>query len=334
MSIRSLTFQVVAMMAIPAFAAYHEDTPYDFTFSSFAREGAMTLRTEGEAKGTYTLGQELSRTITWPNGTTSELETPLFDKQVSLDALVGDGGMLEGEALRPISYVPNGLTVTAVSIVTPGDVAPETLTLTVGKTAHTLLRTGATEAVTLRGTWDNVAGTRSGTVHTYAPRNDETIALAGADASFSVAFPATDASGQQQNRSIYLLDGAPFLRLFGTAKIKHHIFKIDQQAGTARQSLAELLKGLFSVPVSGGTQRRRKIKGYLIFFMYLAYIYGVDPGFGNAQKGNAAEDSGVRKMSAPVPAIHIMGFPDMAEAFPGILCAPGGTVGKGLVCRF
>ena len=241
MSIRSLTFQVVAMMAIPAFAAYHEDTPYDFTFSSFAREGAMTLRTEGEAKGTYTLGQELSRTITWPNGTTSKLETPLFDKQVSLDALVGEGGLLEGEALRPISYVPADLTVTAVSIVTPGDVAPETLTLTVGKTAHTLLRTGATEAVTLRGTWDNVAGTRSGTVHTYAPRNDETIALAGADASFSVAFPATDASGQQQNRSIYLLDGAPFLRLFGTAKIKHHIFTIDQQASAEHQSLATLL---------------------------------------------------------------------------------------------
>ena len=241
MSIRSLTFQVVAMVAIPAFAAYHEETPYDFTFSSFAREGEITLRTEGEAKGEYTLGQELSRTITWPNGRTSTLETPLFDKQVSLDALVGDG-MLAGEALRPISYVPNDLTVTAVSIVTPGDLAPETLTLTVGKKSYDFSRTGATEAVTLRGTWDGVAGTRSGTVHTYAPKG-AAIALADADTTFSVDFPATDASGQQQNRSIYLLDGAPFLRLFGTAKIKHHIFTIDQSAGTARQSLAELLKG-------------------------------------------------------------------------------------------
>ena len=241
MSIRSLTFQVVAMMAIPAFAAYHESTAYDFTFSSFAREGEITLRTEGEAKGEYTLGQELSRTITWPNGRTSTLETPLFDKQVSLDALVGDG-MLAGEALRPISYVPNDLTVTAVSIVTPGDLAPETLTLTVGKKSYDFSRTGATEAVTLRGTWDGVAGTRSGTVHTYAPKG-AAIALADAGTTFSVDFPATDASGQQQNRSIYLLDGAPFLRLFGTAKIKHHIFTIDQSAGTARQSLAELLKG-------------------------------------------------------------------------------------------
>ena len=241
MSIRSLTFQVVALVAIPAFAAYHEPTEYNFTFSSFAREGAMTLRTEGEAKGEYTLGQELSRTITWPNGRTSTLETPLFDKQVSLDALVGDG-MLAGEALRPISYVPNDLTVTAVSIVTPGDLAPETLTLTVGKKSCDFSRTGATEAVTLRGTWDGVAGTRSGTVHTYAPKG-AAIALADAGTTFSVDFPATDASGQQQNRSIYLLDGAPFLRLFGTAKIKHHIFTIDQSAGTARQSLAELLKG-------------------------------------------------------------------------------------------
>ena len=245
MSIRSLTFQVVAMMAIPAFAAYHEPTAYNFTFSSFAREGAMTLCTEGEAKGTYTLGQELSRTITWPDKRTSTLETPLFDKQVSLDALVDDG-LLAGEALRPISYVPNGLTVTAVSIVTPGDLAPETLTLTVGKTAYTLSHTDKTEAVTLRGTWDGVAGTRSGTVHTYAaPKGPAIVLEEGADASFSVAFPASDASGQQQNRAIYLLDGAPFLRLSGTAAIKHHVFKINQtgnQTGT-HQSLAALLKG-------------------------------------------------------------------------------------------
>ena len=238
MNIRSLTFQVVAMMAIPAFAAYHEPTVYEFTFSSFAREGAMTLRTEGEAKGEYTLGQELSRTITWPDKRTSTLKTPLFDKQVSLDELVGEGGLLAGEALRPISYVPQKITLTSISIVTPGNVAPETLTLTVDKTDYPLSRTAETEAVTLRGTWDGVAGTRSGTVHTYAPKG--AIVLAGADASFTVAFPATDASGQQQNRSIYLLDGAPFLRLSGTAEITHHVFTINQ-TGT-RQSLAALLK--------------------------------------------------------------------------------------------
>ena len=240
MSIRSLTFQVVALVAIPAFAAYHGETPYDFTFSSFAREGVITLPTEGEAKGTYTLGQELSRTITWPNGRPSTLETPLFDKQVSLDALVGDGGLLAGEALRPISYVPNDLTVTAVSIVTPGDLAPETLTLTVDGKAYTLRpSTAETEAVTLRGTWDDVAGTRSGTVHTYAPKG--AIVLAGADASFSVAFPATDASGQQQNRAVYCVDGRPYLRIAGKAEITHHVFTINQ-TGT-RQSLAALLKG-------------------------------------------------------------------------------------------
>ena len=237
MSIRSLTFQVVAMMAIPVFAEVHQATDYEFTFSSFAREGAMTLRTEGEAKGTYTLGQELSRTITWPNGRPSTLKTPLFDKQVSLDALVGDG-LLAGEALRPISYVPNGLTVTAVSIVTPGDAAPKTLTLTVGETAYPLSHTDKTEAVTLRGTWDDVAGTRSGTVHTYAPKG--AIVLAGADASFSVAFPATDASGQQQNRAVYCVDGRPYLRIAGKAEITHHVFTINQ-TGT-RQSLAALLE--------------------------------------------------------------------------------------------
>ncbi len=242
MNIRSLTFQVVALVAIPAFAEYHKPTDYEFTFSSFAREGAMTLHTEGEAKGTYTLGHELTEKITWPNGRTSKLETPLFDKQVSLDALVGEDGLLAGEALRPISYVPNDLTVTAVSIVTPGDLAPETLTLTVDGKAYTLSPTDETEAVTLRGTWDNVAGTRSGTVHTYAPKG-AAIALAGADASFTVAFPATDASGQQQNRTVYCVDGRPFLRIAGTAEITHHVFKIDQQASAEPQSLAALLEG-------------------------------------------------------------------------------------------
>ena len=247
MSIRSFTFQVVALVAIPAFAAYHKHTPYNFTFSSFAREGEITLRTEGEAKGEYTLGQELTETIKWPNGRTSTLKTPLFDKQVSLDALVDDG-LLAGEALRPISYVPKGLTVTAVSIVTPGDLAPKTLTLIVDGTAYTLSRDDAaeTEAVTLRGTWDGVAGTRSGTVHTYdAPDGAAIVLEEGADASFTVAFPATDASGQQQNRTVYCVDGRPFLRIVGHAKITHHVFTINQtgnQTG-ARQSLKELLKG-------------------------------------------------------------------------------------------
>ena len=247
MSIRSFTFQVVALVAIPAFAAYHKHTPYNFTFSSFAREGEITLRTEGEAKGEYTLGQELTETIKWPNGRTSTLKTPLFDKQVSLDALVDDG-LLAGEALRPISYVPKGLTVTAVSIVTPGDLAPKTLTLIVDGTAYTLSRDDAaeTEAVTLRGTWDGVAGTRSGTVHTYdAPDGAAIVLEEGADASFTVAFPATDASGQQQNRTVYCVDGRPFLRIVGHAKITHHVFTINQtgnQTG-ARQSLKALLEG-------------------------------------------------------------------------------------------
>ena len=248
MSIRSLTFQVVAMMAIPVFAAYHGETPYDFTFSSFAREGVITLRTEGEAKGTYTLGQELSRKITWPDKRTSTLETPLFDKQVSLDALVGEGGLLTGEALRPISYVPNGLTVTAVSIVTPGDLAPETLTLTIGGTPHflTLAPAETPETITLYGKDANgTVGTRSGVVHTYNVDSGKSVTLnPGTD--FEVAFESNDQPNQAQNRTVYCVDGRPYLRIDGKATLQHHIFKINAAANpdhTNAQSLATLLAG-------------------------------------------------------------------------------------------
>ena len=99
MNIRSLTFQVVALVAIPAFAAYHESTVYDFTFSSFAREGVITLRTEGEAKGTYELGEESTTTI----------QTPLFDRSINVKPLVDEGQLTGTETVRPIAYIPQHL---------------------------------------------------------------------------------------------------------------------------------------------------------------------------------------------------------------------------------
>lgn len=250
MSIRSLTFQVVALVAIPAFAAYHESTDYRFTFSSFAREGVITLPTEGEAKGTYTLGQELSRTITWPDGRTSTLKTPLFDKQVSLDALVGEGdNQLTGtETVRPVSYIPQKITLKSISIVTPGDLAPKTLTLTVGGTPHTLTLAPAEtpETITLYGKDANgTVGTRSGVVHTYTVASGDTITLnPGTEHStFEVTFQSSDEPGQAQNRTVYCVDGRPFLRIVGHAMLEHHIFKINDPEHTESHSLAELLKG-------------------------------------------------------------------------------------------
>lgn len=247
MSIRSLTFQVVAMMAIPAFAAYHGETPYDFTFSSFAREGVITLPTEGEAKGTYELGEESRDEAT-------TIQTPLFDRAIDVTPLVGEGdNQLTGtETVRPIAYIPQNITLTSISIVTPGTVAPETLILTLegGKSPTlTLDRTKTPETITLHGTWQNAVGTRSGFVHTYTVDEGETITLnPGTEHStFSVAFQSNDAGGQVQNRNVYCVDGRPYLRIVGHAMLEHHIFKINDPAHTPEHteshSLAELLKG-------------------------------------------------------------------------------------------
>ena len=234
MSIRSLTFQVVAMMAIPAFAAYHGPKDYRFTFSSFAREGVITLRTEGEAKGTYELGEESTTTI----------QTPLFDRSINVKPLVD----------RPIAYIPQDITLTSISIVTPGDTAPETLILTLeGGTTRTLRLAEGTEIITLYGKDANgTVGTRSGVVHTYNVDSGATITLnPGTEhPAFEVTFQSNDAGGQVQNHTVFCLDGEPFLRITGKATLQHHIFKINAAANpdhSNAQSLATLLAGDASV---------------------------------------------------------------------------------------
>ena len=245
MSIRSLTFQVVAMMAIPAFAAYHEPTPYNFTFSSFAREGEITLRTEGEAKGTYELGEESRDEAT-------TIQTPLFDRSINVKHLV-DEGALKGEwDERPVSYIPQDITLTSISIVTPGNVAPDTLLLTLGTVTHRLtLSDKKTESVTLHGTWQGAVGTYTGVVHTYDVDTGDTITLnPGTEhPTFSVAFESNDTGGQVQNRSVVCLSDSegntrPFLRIIGSVKLQHHIFTIDDATHDAEHANSHSLKTL------------------------------------------------------------------------------------------
>ena len=251
MSIRSLTFQVVAMMAIPAFAAYHEPTAYNFTFSSFAREGEITLCTEGEARGAYHLGEEIQDEA-------PTIQTPVFDRAIDVSQLIGDGdNQLEGtETVRPVSYIPQKITLKSISIVTPGNVAPDFLLLTLGGTTLRLTRSDETEteSVTLHGTWQGTVGTYTGVAHTYDVDTGDSIVLnPGTEHStFSVAFESDDTGGQVQNRSIVCLSDSegttrPFLRIIGTVELQHHIFKINDPAHTPEHteshSLAELLKG-------------------------------------------------------------------------------------------
>ena len=239
MNIRSLTFQVVALVAIPAFAAYHEPTVYDFTFSSFAREGVITLRTEGEASGTYELGEESTTTI----------QTPLFDRSINVKPLVDEGQLTGTETVRPIAYIPQDITLTSISIVTPGNTAPKTLILTNNGTPHTLTLAPAEtpETITLYGTDANGAvGTRSGVVHTYNVQGDTIVLNPGTEhPTFSVAFRSNDEPGQAQNRNVYCMDGRPYLRIAGKATLQHHIFKINAAANPEHsnaRSLAALLE--------------------------------------------------------------------------------------------
>lgn len=239
MNIRSLTFQVVALVAIPAFAAYHESTVYDFTFSSFAREGVITLRTEGEAKGTYELGEESTTTI----------QTPLFDRSINVKPLVDEGQLTGTETVRPIAYIPQDITLTSISIVTPGDTAPLNLILTNNGTSHTLTLAPAEtpETITLYGKDANGSvGTRSGVVHTYNVDSGDTITLnpGTKHPTFSVAFQSNDEPGQAQNRTVYCVDGRPYLRIAGKATLEHHIFKLNAAANSEHsnaRSLADLL---------------------------------------------------------------------------------------------
>ena len=253
MSIRSLTFQVVAMMAIPAFAAYHKPTEYNFTFSSFAREGEITLRTEGEAGGIgYHLGEETETTIVTSSGMTT-IQTPLFDRAIDVGRLVDEGHLTGDETERPIAYIPQDITLDSISIVTPGNVAPETLILTLeGGTTRTLRLAEGTTPITLHGTWQGAVGTYTGVVHTYDVDTGDSIVLnPGTEhPTFSVAFESNDTGGQVQNRSVVCLSDSegntrPFLRIVGHAMLEHHIFKINAAANPEHsnaRSLAALLE--------------------------------------------------------------------------------------------
>ena len=205
----------------------------------------ITLRTEGEAKGTYELGEESRDEAT-------TIQTPLFDRSINVSQLIGNGdNQLTGtETVRPIAYIPQDITLGSISIVTPGDTAPLNLILTIGGTPHTLTLAPAEtpETITLYGKDANgTVGTRSGVVHTYNVDSGATITLnPGIEhPAFEVTFQSSDDPNQAQNRTVYCVDGRPFLRIVGHAMLEHHIFKINDPAHTPEHteshSLATLL---------------------------------------------------------------------------------------------
>ena len=56
----------------------------------------------------------------------------------------------------------------------------------------------------------------------------------------------------------------------------------------------------------------------------------IKPCLVNTDQLDIPEDTGIRKMCAPVPAVHVVGLANMRKAFPGILRTAGSTFLEGL----
>ena len=221
MQLRGFALWAMAFVAASAFGATHEAAAYPFAFSSLAREGAVSLSgiTATEVSTPFTLGEAA------------------FDKSIDFsgDNPIGSGPRSE----RPIAYVPNGLTVTGLSVAFPqGTDAPGTLTLTVGGADYTLTLQGAAEETSLH---DANGGRYQALVRDYALA--EGPVLATSETAFSIGFSYEDIPGDVQNRNLYCLDGKPFLRVRGTAEITHYVFEVSDgvNAETHGQTLSSLL---------------------------------------------------------------------------------------------
>ncbi len=203
------------LSALVAASVWAETTPpsYPFRYSTLDRSGALSLRPTSEATGlSFTLNAET------------------FDKAIGLDA---DGGPADETAdetvaeWRPVAFVPPTVTVTAISVAIPGTDAPAFITVTPvveeGETESVRfgLVTDATaaETVSLVGA-DGIA--RTATLRTYV--SDAGVTLKPGQAC-AFAFDGTEVGTTPRN--FYTFDGAPHLRVSGSATITRHVLSIS-----------------------------------------------------------------------------------------------------------
>ena len=219
MNRRQLFWAVAAMAVAPLFAETTTGDVYGFTYSTLARVGELAVRPTSEATA-------LSFT----------LDAETFDKAIGLDA---DGGPADETVTewRPVAFVPPKVTVTAISVAIPGSDAPAFITVTPvvaeGETATSvrfdLDDDAASETVSLVGA-DGIAHTA--TLCTYESTTGVTLTPG-----HGCRFVFDDTQVDTTTRNFYTFDGAPHLRVTGTATITRHVLNIS---GGGKHSFAKL----------------------------------------------------------------------------------------------
>ena len=215
MSNRHLFWAVAAMAAMPLFAATTTDD-YAFRYSTLDRVGELAVRATSEATGlSFTLNAET------------------FDKAIGLDAAGGPAGETVTE-WRPVAFVPPKVTVTKVAVAIPGSDAPAFITVTPKDGDSVEFRLGdASETVSLVDA-DGIAHTA--TLRTY---EHETGVTLQPNQDYACRFAFDDTEVDATTRNFYTFDGAPHLRVTGTASITRHVLNISDGREHSFATLAD-----------------------------------------------------------------------------------------------
>ena len=215
MSNRHLFWAVAAMAAMPLFAATTTDV-YTFRYSTLDRAGELAVRATSEA-----------------TGLSFELNAETFDKAIGLAAAGGPAGETVTE-WRPVAFVPPTVTVTAISVAIPGTDAPAFITVTPKDDDPVEFRLGdATETVSLVDA-DGIAHTA--TLRTY---EHETGVTLQPNQDYACRFAFDDTEVDATTRNFYTFDGAPHLRVTGTASITRHVLNISDGREHSFATLAD-----------------------------------------------------------------------------------------------
>ena len=201
MNRRQLFWAVAAMAVAPLFAETTTNS-YNFRYSTLDRVGKLAVRPTSEATG-------LSFT----------LDAETFDKAIGLDA---DGGPADETVTewRPVAFVPPTVKVTAISVAIPGSDAPASITVTPDGGASTPFKLAeGTETVSLVGA-DGIAA--AATLRTYKSTTGVTLQP---DHDCAFRFDASQVGTAVRN--FYTINGAPHLRVSGSATITRHVLTIN-----------------------------------------------------------------------------------------------------------
>ncbi len=213
MSKWQLFWAMVALATAPLFAETTTDS-YPFRYSTLDRAGALSLRPTSEA------------TVL-----SFELNAETFDKAIGLNAAGGPAGETVTE-WRPVAFVPPTVTVTAISVAIPGTDAPAFITVTPKDGDSVEFRLGdASETVSLVDA-DGIAHTA--TLCTYKNATGVTL-----QPDHVCRFVFDDTQVDTTTRNFYTFDGAPHLRLTGTADITRHVLSISDGGTHSFNTLIE-----------------------------------------------------------------------------------------------